>query len=380
MLYIAPSYNLRFVPMTKTAKSDARQLRKLDFDLSNYFSNTIIPQLFVDSDLILRIFTPPAMKQFSLTYDHVGKHIADVKDNLRYPDVVEDIQDIVDSTNKILEKEVQTTDGRWFEMTIVPYIEHEKDIINGVIITFVDITKRFKSMRELEKLNTQYQTLKYALAHDIRQPISTITLIADGLLIAHKRNDSLQFGKYIKTLKESSKSLDSLVEDFTGRKVEGNGKSVEDGLLNIEEICGDILTSLKEEIKEKKIKVTTNLDVNEISFPRNSLRSVFYNLIHNAIKFSDPNKSSAIKIATEEVKGFVILSVQDNGVGIPQKDQRRVFKKHSRLSKNIPGTGMGLYVVKKMIEDNKGKIKLESNKEEGTTFQVFFKTREDRTV
>ena len=363
--------------MTDTAKSDARQLRKLDFDLSNYFSNTIIPQLFVDAGLILRIFTPPAMKQFSLTYDHVGKNIADIKDNLRYPDVVEDIQDIIDNTNKICDKEVQTTDGRWFEMTIVPYKEHEENIINGVIITFVDITKRLKSMRELEKLNSQYQTLKYALAHDIRQPIAAIQLLADGLGMAQKKNDTIQFDKMIKTLKESSKSLDSLVEDFTSGKVDEKGELTEDIALNIEEICENILNSLKEEIREKNIKVTSDLKVKEINFPRNSLRSVFYNLIHNAIKFSDPEKNSKIKIATEAVKGCVILCVQDNGLGIPFKDQRRVFKKSSRLTKKIQGTGMGLYVVKKMNEDNEGRIKLESKEKEGSTFKIFFKNQSD---
>jgi len=363
----------RFILMTDTPKSDARQLRKLNFDLSNYFSNTIIPQLFVDADLILRIFTPPAMKQFSLTYDHVGKNIADVKDNLRYTHVVEDIQDIIDNTNKVLEKEVQTTDGRWFQMNIVPYVEHEEGVVNGVIITFVEITKRLKVLRELEKLNSQYQTLKYTLAHDIRQPIATITLIADGLLMAHQKNDSIQFEKWINTLKESSRSLDSMVEDFTSGKVEEKGKSSEEGMLNIEEICEDILTALKMDIREKNISVTTDLKVAEIIFPRNSLRSVFYNLINNAVKFSDPKKTSEIKISTEAVKGFVILYVQDNGLGIPLEHQSRVFKKYSRLSKNIPGTGMGLYVVKKMIEDNEGRIELESKEEEGTTFKVFFK-------
>lgn len=359
--------------MTETPRNDARQLRKLNFDLSNYFSNTIIPQLFVDADLILRIFTPPAMKQFSLTYDHVGRNIADVKDNLRYPHVVEDIQDVIENTIKILEKEVQTTDGRWFQMNIVPYIEHEEGVINGVIITFVDITRRLKALRELEKLNSQYETLKYALAHDIRQPISTITLIADGLLMAHQKNDSKQFGKWIKTLKESSRTLDAMVEDFTSAKVEENGEYSEEKALNIEEICHNILTALKGEIKEKKIKVITDLKVAEIIFPRSSLRSVFYNLIYNAVKFSDSKKKSEIKISTEEVEGFVILCVQDNGLGIPLKDQRRVFKKSSRLSENIQGTGMGLYVVKKMIEENEGRLKLESIEGEGATFSVFFK-------
>ncbi len=70
--------------MSKQIKEDLGQLRKLDFDLANYFSNTIIPQLFVDADMILRIFTPPAMDQFSLSYDDIGKNIKHVEDNIRH--------------------------------------------------------------------------------------------------------------------------------------------------------------------------------------------------------------------------------------------------------------------------------------------------------
>ncbi|WP_029034736.1 ATP-binding protein [Salinimicrobium terrae] len=362
--------------MSETPREDARELRKLNFDLENYFSNTIIPQLFVDADLILRIFTPPAMKQFSLTYDHVGKNITDVKDNLRYPHVVEDIQDVIDNKKKSLEKEVQTTDGRWFQMNIVPYIEFETAQINGVIITFVDITRRLLAIRSLEKLNSQHQTLMYALAHDIRQPISAITLIADGLLIAHKKNDTKHFEKWIKTLKESSRGLEDLVEDFTSGKWEQKGETSGEHVLHIKDLCEDILTALKLEIREKKIKVTLDLKVSGIIFPRSSLRSVVYNIVHNAVKFSDPKKSSEIKIATESVDGFVVLCVRDNGVGIPEKYQRQIFKKSSRLSEEISGTGMGLYVVKRMVEDYEGRIKLESKEGEGTTFKIFFKARE----
>lgn len=245
--------------MTQKPRTDARQLRELNFDLANYFSNTIIPQLFVDADLILRIFTPPAMKQFSLTYDHVGKNIADIKDNLRYPYVVEDIQDIINNSNKVLEKEVQTTDGRWFQMNIVPYVEYERDIVNGVIITFVDITKRLTALRELEKVNSEYQTLKYALAHDIRQPISNITLVANGLSMVQQTNNYFHFGKWSNTLKRSAKNLEALVNDFTFTSEEEVGELPRESSPNIDEICSDIISSLKWEIKKKNIHITKDL-------------------------------------------------------------------------------------------------------------------------
>jgi two-component system phosphate regulon sensor histidine kinase PhoR len=79
--------------------------------VENYFRNTIIPQLFVDSDLVLRKFTPPAMKQFRLRPDDVGKPIAEIKDNFRFPAIMDDITHVIES-NEILEKEIQTTDYR----------------------------------------------------------------------------------------------------------------------------------------------------------------------------------------------------------------------------------------------------------------------------
>src|SRR3954466_6847094 len=87
-------------------------------ELENYFRNTIIPQLFVDADLILRKFTPPAMKQFSFSPHHIGRPMAEMVDNIRYSTITDNIQEVIE-TGEILEKEIQTTDMRWFQMNII---------------------------------------------------------------------------------------------------------------------------------------------------------------------------------------------------------------------------------------------------------------------
>lgn len=359
--------------MPETSRNNARELRKLNFDLANYFSNTVIPQLFVDSDLMLRIFTPPAMKQFALSFDHVGRSIHAVKDNIRYPTFVENIEEVI-ATNTNLEKEVQTTDDKWFQMCIVPYIEHEEGVTNGVIITFIEITRRLNAIKELEKLNADHETLMFALSHDIRQPISAIMLLADALAQAHKKKDSAQFDKYIHTLKQSSKSMATLVDDFTidNEKI-GQGEPHE-LRLNIQEICADVLIALKSEIRLNKIEVVKRFHATEIIFPKNNLRSIVYNLVHNAIKYRDPEKPSKIEITTEKADDFVILSIKDNGPGIAEEDQTRIFGKSSRLREDIKGTGMGLYIAKKMIETNGGRITLDSKPGEGSEFKVFFRS------
>src|SRR4051794_4930079 len=93
------------------------QVEMLNEDLENYFANTIIPQLFVDANLILRKFTPPAMKQFTLTPDDVGKSITEIIDNIRHPTLIQNIEEVI-ITGTALEKEVQTLDHRWFQMNI----------------------------------------------------------------------------------------------------------------------------------------------------------------------------------------------------------------------------------------------------------------------
>ncbi|MDN3654118.1 PAS domain-containing protein [Ferruginibacter paludis] len=92
--------------------------------MENYFRNTLIPQLFVDAKLILRKFTPPAMKQFNLSPGDIGKSIFEIEDNIRYPSMIENIQAVAE-TKEILEEEIQTTDFRWYRMNIIPYIQEE---------------------------------------------------------------------------------------------------------------------------------------------------------------------------------------------------------------------------------------------------------------
>lgn len=359
--------------MSEQSKKDIRQLRKLNFDLANYFSNTIIPQLFVDADLVLRIFTPPAMDQFSLSYDDIGKNIEDIKDNIRYLTIKDNIQEVID-TGKICEKEIQTTNGQWFQMNIVPYVEHELETINGSIVTFVDITKRLTTIRELEKINADHQVLMFALSHDMKQPISTIKLLSSGLIDTYKRQDQENFHLMIKRLQSTSNALTRLVDEFTANGEANLQQKEKENLQDLKSICEDVLDALKEDIQGKNIRVLRNFKATAVLFPKNSLRSVIYNLLHNAIKYKDNNRATVIQITSSEIKGFVIFSVEDNGLGIAEEHQEKVFRKSSRLNKEIEGTGMGLYIIKNLMETHGGRIELTSTLGEGSKFEVFFKS------
>ena len=351
----------------------ANELDDLNEDLENYFANTIIPQLYVDGNLILRKFTPPAMKQFTLTKADINKNIQDVTDNIRYPTLIENINEVI-ATGDILEKEVQTTDKRWFQMNILPYKIRRENRTNGVIITFVDITKRITILNELEKLNSEHDTLLYTLSHDIKQPLSTIVLLADQLMEAFDNKDTELFTTWIEMLTRASQNMKTLVEDFTNHIYIESAIPNEDERLNIEDIFHDVILALRNDIYNNGIDIKTQFNTSEIMFSRKNLRSIVFNLLSNAIKYKKTGETLNILITTVKQEGYVVLSIKDNGLGIDTGNHKTIFDKFSRINRHIEGTGMGLYIISRMLTDKGGKIEVESVIDKGSTFNVYFKS------
>jgi len=148
--------------------------------LENYFVNSIVPQLLVDANMILQDFTAPAGKFFSITREDIGKSIYQVKEKIGHYALVENIKGVM-LIERNMENEIRTRDGRMFHMNIQPYFCPEEDQINGVIVTYLDLTGQAAAMKEMEKLNAEHETLMFALSHEIKQPLSTIVLLKDAL-------------------------------------------------------------------------------------------------------------------------------------------------------------------------------------------------------
>ncbi|HET8884921.1 MAG TPA: PAS domain-containing protein [Salinimicrobium sp.] len=356
----------------KTLKPSARKTQNIKVDLETYFANTIIPQLFVDANLVLRIFTPPAMKQFSLSEADLGKKIHDIQDNIKYPTIVENIEEVI-HTEKILEKEIQTTDGRWYQMNILPYLEKTDNRCNGVIMTFVDITTRISTIAELEKLNADHNILLHTLSHDIRQPISTMSLLTGILVKSFQDKNEKQFIKFIGTLKNTIESMKSIIEDFSVDSKEDE-TSDEEARWNIENICDNVLSSLHQEIAKNKIEVIKDFQTSEITFPKNYLRSILYSLVERAIKQADSKRPLQIRISSEKIDGFVVLTVADNGKDLSELEQQQVFKKPDILQQQIDHQTKSLHVLQIMLSNRGGRMEMESNAGKGSVFKAYFKS------
>jgi two-component system, OmpR family, phosphate regulon sensor histidine kinase PhoR len=349
-----------------------KELIEHNDELENYFRNTIIPQLFVDGELKLQKFTPPAMKQFSLSARDVGRPINDIKDNFRFPSIVDNIEQVIKS-NEILEKEIQTTDLRWYQMNIIPYVKMRDNKTDGVIITFVEITMRIKDLKELEKLIADHEILLDTISHDIKNPLTNL-VVAIELFKGVSPNDEREFNSLLKIVDTALTKMHKLIKELTEVRKEEYKYKAEEELLNFEHILEDVRLTLSDNIIAANAIITSEINISEITFSRRKLRTIIYNLINNAIKFKATDRQPKIIVTTNKENDFIVISVTDNGIGIDESKFDAIFSKYYRLENAIEGSGIGLYLVKEIVSNTGGNILVKSELDKGTEFQVYLKT------
>jgi two-component system, OmpR family, phosphate regulon sensor histidine kinase PhoR len=353
-------------------KKNISELIELNDELENYFRNTIIPQLFIDSDLILRKYTPPAMTQFNFSPANIGMPFEKLIDNIRYSNIMDDIHHVI-NTGEILEKQIQTTDLRWFRMNIIPYIIQKENKNNGVIITFVDITDHIKDIKDLEKLNAEHETFIYSISHDLKAPLANI----EGLI---KSLTELEYDKEQKIISEmldkAVKTMKDIINELSDiTKIEGNyHENIE--TVNFYNILNEVELVIQDKILESKAQIKTDFKEKQIKFSRKNLRSIIYNLLSNAIKYRSPERPLEIEIKTVLENGLVMLSVKDNGIGIVEDKLESIFSQFTRYQKNVEGIGLGLYLVKKIINNEGGNIIVDSKVGQGSVFKVYLNKKE----
>ncbi|HTH57512.1 MAG TPA: ATP-binding protein [Cyclobacteriaceae bacterium] len=353
-------------------KKEIKKLLEINEELENYFRNTIIPQLFVDADLILRKFSPPANMHFNLVAADIGKPIAEIDRLAHLPGLVENITEVI-SSNQDMEREIQTNDKRWFQMNILPYFIKKENRTNGVVITFVDITGRVNDKRDIERLNADHETFIYSVSHDFRAPLGNLVILIELLKTATLKKDIEESEKLLEMVDKSARVMRNMINELTDLSKIGSEPDDRADIIHVESILEEVKFTLKDQIYQSHAKITTSLDIPDLHFSRKNLRSILYNLLSNAIKFVQPEKTPEIFIRTEKAGEYLLLSVKDSGVGIEEEKQKEIFLKFTRLRPEVQGTGIGLFIVSKMIENHGGKIEVDSKPGKGTTFNIYLK-------
>ncbi|HPE39891.1 MAG TPA: hybrid sensor histidine kinase/response regulator [Bacteroidales bacterium] len=266
-----------------------------------------------------------------------------------------------------------------------------KDIVKGFESGGVDyitkpfhgdeLKKRVKNHVELynaKKTILQYQKtrdrLYSILAHDIRSPLASISMLLDGITEKYIDTSGPHFDKLIREISLSTKDTLTLIQNILEwTKAQSNNLSITPETLSLKEILDHSIQSLTLNINEKKLQIICKIPPQMKIFADDiTTQNIFRNIISNAIKFTP--SGGTIEITYKESIGYIDVIVKDSGVGISPFVIEKIFKRDehytSKGTNNEKGTGLGLYMVKDFIKLNKGKLHVESELEKGTTFTI----------
>lgn len=231
---------------------------------------------------------------------------------------------------------------------------------------------------ELQRINLDLDTFVYTASHDLRSPIMNIEGLMDilkkELIASNALNSTTE--EIVQHVVDSVDRFKRTIADLTeiSRMQKGFSESPTDEVINIKEIYDEILADLNQPAKVKDCSIHTDLQVYQLKFSRKNFRSILYNLISNAIKFQSPERQCLITLSTRLEEPYVLLSIKDNGLGVNSRQRRQLFTMFKRFHDHVDGTGIGLYMVKRIVENAGGKIEAESEENVGTEFKLYFPT------
>ncbi|HEY0964425.1 MAG TPA: ATP-binding protein [Candidatus Paceibacterota bacterium] len=236
------------------------------------------------------------------------------------------------------------------------------------LLTLVDITRQ----KQVENAKSEFVSLA---SHQLRTPIAGIKWSAELLQMDNADNLTDRQRKYIERLLSSTNRMALLIDDFLRvSRFELGTFQREYDVVNLPNFINDIVQEQTPKIEQKQIVIKTFFDpkLETLVSDQNLLRMIIGNLLSNAIKYS--RESGTIHIGYGIKNDSIVISVADNGMGIPAADQDRVFSKLFRASnavRSVPdGTGLGLYIVKEAVNVLKGNITFNSVENMSTTFEV----------
>jgi len=260
--------------------------------------------------------------------------------------------------------------------TVLPITLEGEDVL---LEAFVDITDRLQAEQELEKLNKdlesavwelrrtnkELQEFAYITAHDLKTPLRGIGTLADWISTDYADKFDDQGKKQVRLLVGKAKQMSALIDDILQYSRLGH-TSPEKRQVDLNTVLSEVITGID---PPENIQITIENELPVLMCEKTQIIQVFQNLLSNAVKYMDKPEGQ-IKVGCIQQDGFWKFSVADNGPGIDEKYFKKIFKIFQTLSPvdRVDSTGIGLSIVKKIVELNAGIVWVESQPGHGCTF------------
>jgi PAS domain S-box-containing protein len=225
---------------------------------------------------------------------------------------------------------------------------------------------------QLKRINSDLDNFVYTASHDLRSPINSM----EGLLLVlqEQLDGKLEEEDHIliSHLTTSMAKLNQTIEDLSEIVKAQKETELPVEAVPVQDILDDVLADINTLSTNVDAVIVCDLGVESVDFPRKHLRSILYNLLSNALKYHHPDRPPKVVVRTSQYDDRVLLSVADNGLGLTPRQVKKLFGLFQRMHTHAEGNGIGLYTIKRVIENYGGEITVESKEGTGTTFYVYF--------
>jgi PAS domain S-box-containing protein len=255
-------------------------------------------------------------------------------------------------------------------VTVSPIINEEDEII-GASAVLRDITRE----KQIDRAKTEFVSLA---SHQLRTPLSAINWYAELLRDGEAGKMTKQQKEFIDEIFEGNQRMVKLVNELLNvSRIDFGNFTIDPTNIDILEVSKSVVKELTPKITAKKLNVKEEYGSKKIEYfaDPNILRIVIQNLVSNAVKYTPTKGKIIVKIQEQKETGKLLIEVSDTGYGIPEGEQSRIFSKLFRADNvkemDTVGTGLGLYVLKSIVEESGGSVEFTSVLNEGSTFTVF---------
>ncbi len=243
------------------------------------------------------------------------------------------------------------------------------------IVLIIAVVLAYRSIKREVQLAQNKSDFVSNVSHEIRTPLALISMFAETLLMDRVKSEEKKHEYYTIITKETQRLSGIVNKILNFSQTEAGKKNLHIAPLDLSAQVEEVLNTYDFHLKNKGFVYTRELPGGiMVQADKEALTETMINLIDNAIKYSPDHKELNISTGMDKAMGWV--SIQDHGMGISKSDQKHIFDKFYRVSSGdlakSPGTGLGLSLVKQLVEQQQGKISVKSEQGMGTTFTIYF--------
>ena len=287
----------------------------------------------------------------------------------------EDLLEKLSSDQALRSREVQVhgADGRtnWLNLTEVLLLDVDDEIVIDVLVQ--DVTPQRereeslkRTLRELERSNADLSQFAYMASHELQQPLRMVEKFGAILAEEYGEKLGLEGAELLQSVTDGAYRMQNLVDDLLAlSRIDTEGQDFEE--VDSNEVLHEAILGIEDVIDESEAKIRSE-KMPIVLGDHSQLVQLWRNLISNAIKFRQ-EEAPRINIVAEETVDDWVFSIEDNGIGIDPQELENIFVIFRRLHPELPGTGIGLSICKRIVERHGGRIWAETVPEEGTRFR-----------